>query len=339
MTARLPLTGPLDLAATLDSGQAFRWRPQVPTSSGQGGGWWRGVLGSNAVRLRVPTRRDGERLYLEVESSPEPEDDLLPHLVRYLDLERDIDGVHHALAMHPYLQRAIASFSGLRILRQEPWECTVSFLLSPQSNIPRIRRNVEALAQAAGEPIETRDSPVYGFPSPEALADLGEARLRQLGLGFRAKAVAAVASKVATGELDLAALQSLPFSESEAALQALPGVGPKVAHCILAFSLDKGEGFPVDRWVRRGVLREFFQGRKTNDKVITAWARETFGPLSGYAQQLIFHWERSQALEERPLPGSRAFQGRTGPARAQSVERSSSKTRSITRLMMEMAWP
>ncbi len=277
---RIPLTTPLDLADTLDAGQAFRWTTD--------GVWWRGILGQTALKLRV----DGS--YLELLSASLPEDMALPLVVRYLALNQDYSSGHAPLREDPYLAAAMDRFPGVRILRQDPWECFVGFICSAECSIVRIRRMMRALSTAYGHPIPFEGDTLYLFPSPAALAGAGEQSLRDLGLGFRAKAVAAAAERVASGTLGLEPLRTLPYDDARAALMALPGVGPKIADCVLLFSLDHGQAFPLDRWVRRALFRVYGLAEKTPDRALVAWARERFGPHAGYAQQLLFHAERAR---------------------------------------------
>src|SRR5690606_9802981 len=137
--------------------------------------------------------------------------------------------------------------------------------------------NVEALAREAGTPITAWGVTAHTFPSPRAVAAAGEARLRALGLGFRAKNLAGTARMVAAGDVQLDALAALPYLAARQELLRLPGVGPKIADCVLAFSLDHGEAFPVDRWVLRALEQRYFNGARMNEEKAAAWARERFG--------------------------------------------------------------
>ncbi|MBF8266769.1 MAG: nth [Dehalococcoidia bacterium] len=281
---RLPISQPLDLAATLESGQAFRWRRQ--------GEWHYGVVGENLVALKQGLS------HLEVRSSPSSPEHMETPLRNYLRLDDDLEAIYSRIGTDPVMRRAIASYRGLRLLRQDPWECLVSFICSANSNIPRISATVQALAQGYGQPLSLGDYVDYTFPTPERLAEAGEAALRALKLGFRAKYVAQVAERVARGEVRLEPLRSLPYQEAREALTSLPGVGDKVADCVLLFSLDKLEAFPVDRWVRRAVEESYLDGAKLSYKALRAWALERWGTDAGYAQQYLFHAMRLQGREK-----------------------------------------
>ena len=204
------------------------------------------------------------------------------------------------------VEAAIARFRGMRILRQDPWECLVSFICSSASNIPRISGNVEDLCSSFGQSLSMGDHVRSTFPSPRELAQAGEKRLRQLGLGFRAKYLAATATAIANGVPDLMTLREASYEEALEAVIALDGVGDKVANCVLLFSLDKLEAFPVDVWVNRALQEWYFDGRRPlspnnrrkrkggeiSPKTARLWAQEHFGPYAGYANQYLFHDRR-----------------------------------------------
>ena len=238
---------PLDLDSTLFSGQAFRWR--------RDGGWFHGVVFGNVVKMRPAA--DG----VEFSCAPDSERAMEPLLRDYLGLGADLDQIYAAIANDDRLRSAVRRYRGMRILRQEPWECLVSFICSSYSNIPRITRNVEDLCASLGRPVGTGDHARSIFPNPQELAEAGEQHLRGLGLGYRAKSLAATSRAIADGALDLITLREATYEDALEALMALPGVGDKVANCVLLFSLDKLEAFPVDVWVRRAVQEWYFDGR------------------------------------------------------------------------------
>ena len=184
----------------------------------------------------------------------------------------------------------------MRILRQEPWECLVSFICSANSNIGRISTNVEDISTKFGRTVGANGDLRHTFPTPDVLAEAGEQPLRELGLGFRAKYVAATARVIAEGGLDLYALREAPYDEALESLVALPGVGDKVANCIMLFSLDKLEAFPVDVWIDRA-LRDWYPAvaeKKLTKKAMRPWAQDYFGRYAGYANQYLFHGRRLQ---------------------------------------------
>ena len=286
----LPLRGRLDLPLTLAGGQAFRWHSD-------GDGWWIGPFQSSVVRIRVADAAGAS--YLEVVAEPTPTTTFLADLLRYLDAENGFAHTQMLLRENPRLVDAVDGTRGLRLLRQDPWECLAAFILSTQSNIPRIRRNVEALARVAGEGIPAFGRVWYAFPDAVAVARLGETLLRELGFGFRAPSLALTARRIADpASWGLESLRNLPFEEARSSLMGLPGVGPKVADCVLAFSLGHSRAFPVDRWVMRALQRRYGDEVGKTPEQVGAWARAQFGEHGAYVQQVLFQAERGRDLRE-----------------------------------------
>jgi N-glycosylase/DNA lyase len=270
---------PLDLAASLESGQAHRWERE--------GQWFCGVVRGNVIKLRQTAS------CIEFRGGPSPEASLMPLLHSYFRLDDDIDAIYAEIGRDQQVADMIARFPGLRLLRIEPWECVVSFICSANSNLRRIHQSMERMAERYGTPIKMDGRVWHAFPTPAELAEAGEEGLRRLGLGFRAPYVAKTTRMVLEGRLDLAALARMPYAEARTGLMECPGIGPKVADCICLFSLDKPEAFPVDVWVRRALAEWYFQGRKTPpDRLLREWAQDHFGRFGGYSQQYLFHGRR-----------------------------------------------
>ena len=277
----LAVDQPLDLAASLESGQSHRWRRE--------GDWHSGVVRGNFIKVRQIGRR------IELRSQPWPEASLVPLLQSYLRLDDDIHAIYADIGRDPRVAEMVARYSGLRVLRLEPWECLVSFICSANSNIPRIHQNMEKLADSFGDPITMDGQVRHAFPTPSQLAEASEQELRRLGLGFRAPYVAQATRMVQEGRLDFDDLVQAPYPEAKARLMECPGIGPKIADCIAVFSLEKLEAFPIDVWVRRALAEWYFPGQKTPpDRVLLEWARGHFGRYGGYAQQYLFHGRRMQ---------------------------------------------
>lgn len=278
---RIAVDGPLDLQATLESGQAFRWRRE--------GDWYSGVVSGNIVRLRRTARG------IEFRSAPEDEAALVDRLTGYLGLADDLDAVYRSIAVDEHMQAAIQRYRGMRILRQDPWECLVSFICSAWSSVARVSGNVEAISSRFGHPIQRDGTARNVFPTPDELAAADESALRKLGLGFRAKYLPRTARLVAEGQVNLLTLRETSYDEALEAVSSLPGVGDKVANCVLLFSLDKREAFPVDVWIQR-VLCDLYlgeAGRKMSTKALRLWAQGHFGPCAGYANHYLFHDQRT----------------------------------------------
>lgn len=193
------------------------------------------------------------------------------------------------------LSRAFSRYAGLRIIRQDPWSCLVGFILSMFSSIKKIELTLDKISRRAGNSIKFEGEPVPVIPPPETLASMRERTLRGLGMGFRAPYLRACAKRIAGG-FPLEALRRLPYPDAKAAIMELPGVGEKVADCILLFSLDHMEAFPVDVWMQRIVSRYYFGGKEKTTRYISEWGRERFGPLAGYAQQYLYMMGRSEKI-------------------------------------------
>ena len=283
----LRVSQPLDLDATLDGGQAFRWR--------RDGDAWVGVLGSSIVRLaRTP---DG----VDIESGASSMGDAERVVASYLRLDDDLPSIQRELASNPHIADGVRAFPGLRLLRQDPWETLAGFILSSTSNIPRIARTMELIAETLGEPLQLGDATRHAFPGPEAFLRAGEGQLRDLRCGFRAPYLIAAARAVASRELALEALREASYAETLAALSALPGVADKIADCVMLFSLDHLEAFPVDRWIHRALVDWYGAEATFRYGALRDWAAERFGPLAGYANQYLF-WHIRQS--RRPMIGA-----------------------------------
>ena len=276
----LSIDQPFDLAESLESGQAHRWRKS-------GDGQYSGVLGNRLLQLRQSP------VGLEYQATGDAGvDDLLR---AYFRLDDDIEAIYADIRRDRRVAAMVARYPGLRILRQEPWECTVAFICSATSNIPRIHQNMEAMADSLGEPLELNGEVRRTFPSAARLASAGEGLLRELGLGFRAPYVIAAAERVCRGELDLDELIRLPYAETKSCLMDCYGIGAKIADCIAVFSLEKLEAFPVDVWVRRALAEWYFpMQKKPPDRAMVEWAQSYFGRYAGYSQQYLFHGRRMQ---------------------------------------------
>lgn len=189
-----------------------------------------------------------------------------------------------------YLRTAAAWGSGIRILRQELWEMLVSFLISQQNHIARIRRCIQNICREYGEPQQnSRGERWYGFPRPEALAGLEEDALKACNLGYRSKYVVRAARSVAAGETDLEAISAMPYPEAKAELMKLYGVGEKVADCICLFALHQLEAFPVDTHIRQALEKHYPQG----------FPAAQYEGVQGVMQQYIFFYELSRQYLER----------------------------------------
>jgi N-glycosylase/DNA lyase len=256
------------------------------------------VVGATVVDI---WQREGGDLRWESGPRPLTEE----QVVSYFRLDDDLEAIRDHIA-DPSVRGAFDAYPGLRLLRQEPWETLISFVISQVSNVPRISRTVDSLAMHYGDHLG--DGMSNSFPLPEQLALADENALRLLGLGYRAPHIVHISNAVNDGQLFLEPLRYMPFEEARASLMELPGVGPKVADCTLLFSLDHLEAFPVDRWVIRAVEEWFDVRAGWSQEAIGEWARQRFGRYAGYAGQYLFH-SRREGGSECPAPGDRRGRG------------------------------
>ena len=301
-----------DLAATLDSGQVFRWREQ--------NGSWTGVVEKHWVRLTQT--RDGIR----AETGAPVAD--WKWLRDYLQTEVNLAAVLKTFPDDKPMRAAVAACRGLRVLRQAPWECLASFILSSTKQIVQIRRIIALLCERFGEPVSLsstkggegrgeeadyfktqipspQPSPRLGgarektglcfaFPTPHRIASATEAELRACKMGFRAPHLLAAAQRIADGKFDLERLHHLPLVEARVELMKLHGVGDKIADCVLLFACGFDSAFPVDVWVGRALRELYFPRRRASEKQLRHFAATHFGPHAGYAQQYLFHYMRTK---------------------------------------------
>tara|TARA_B100000029_G_scaffold175376_1_gene172647 strand:- start:1970 stop:2812 length:843 start_codon:yes stop_codon:yes gene_type:complete len=278
---KLTIDQPFDLSSSLESGQSHRW---VKSDS-----WYIGVVLGNLVKIRQIEDK------IEWHSAPSSEEDILPLLKDYFRLDDDLNKIYEEITQDDRVSEMVAKFPGLRLLRQDPWECTIAFICSANSNIPRIHRVIENLSNTFGTQLELDGHIRHSFPSPQELVVAGEQKLRELGLGFRAPYVDKATQLVNANQLDLQSLIHMPYELAKKCLMECPGIGPKIADCILVFSLEKMEAFPIDVWVRRALGDWYFPNQKTpSNQVLQSWAQNYFGSYGGYAQQYLFHGRRLQ---------------------------------------------
>jgi N-glycosylase/DNA lyase len=272
MTARGALiAADFDLARTVECGQFFGW------SRAERGYF---IVSGPAV-FRVAQSSDR----LEFEGVGEA------FIRHFFSLEVDLGPLRALADEDPRLRPALEGRRGLRLIRQDPWECLVSFLCSPASNLRRIGRNVEEIRRRFGRRVEVFGREFFLFPRPGEIGDA--ARMAEVRAGFRARHILAASRAVREGRLER--LRGLTLEAARAELVRLDGVGDKVADCVLAFSLGHGEAFPLDVWVRRAMKRLYFRGRRASDARIRAFARARWGPLSALVQQHLFDWIRTES--------------------------------------------
>jgi len=273
-----------DLAMTLNSGQVFHWEK---ISDG-----FCGMIGDRAVYVE----QRGDILKVRFGETPKPagETRALPKVVaRYFALDHPLEEICASFPRDPVMDAARDFCRGLRIIRQPQWECLATFICSSMKQVAHIRQISRALRQRFGQRKQICGGEVFSFPSPDALARTTERELRKCGLGYRANNLLATAKHVASGEADLDSWRALSERQLREHLCELPGVGMKVANCVMLFAYERIAAFPVDVWIER-VLREsyFVRGRKVTSKAMAEFVANYFGAHGGYAQQYLFHHAR-----------------------------------------------
>lgn len=284
---------PFNLDYTLSCGQVFRWEKMDNQ--------WFGVVQENVIKIK----HDGNKLFFQTF----PEKMGTNFIKRYFGLDNDLPHILFHINKDEHIKRAIQNLYGLRIVRQEAWECLISYICATNKNILAIKNMILNLSKRFGKKIIFEGRDFYTFPTPSKLAEAGLNEIRKCKLGFRAERVLDASRIICTKEFDLAAIRTKDYTKAKHELMSLSGVGHKVADCVLLFSLDKFEAFPVDVWVKRiimGLYHSFFE-RSFIEKVlrsssitshdymkINSFGREYFGDYAGYAQEYLFHFKRIQ---------------------------------------------
>jgi N-glycosylase/DNA lyase len=180
----------------------------------------------------------------------------------------------------------------MRLIRQDPWECLVSFLCSSAKAIPHIRSILELLSRSCGKKIVFGNQIVYSFPEPHCFRDTQQ--LEPVRAGFRAEYLVKASRSIDREKL--MSLKGLPYEEARGKLMELPGVGKKIADCVLLYSLDFLQAFPVDTWIAKGLQKVYFGGKKTGEKKMEEFVSDHFGPYAGYAQLYLYHYWRNNHI-------------------------------------------
>ncbi len=230
-----------------------------------------------------------------VEMFPTTEEDFNNIWVEYFDLNTDYDAIYNKFINDDVLKPLVEYGEGIRILKQEKWECLISFIISQNNRIPQIKKCINYFAENYGDKIENG----YAFPTPEQLATKTIEELQESKVGFRAKYINDCTKKVANKEILLEEIASLPREEVAKELLKINGVGVKVANCVLLFAYAKAEAFPVDVWIKRAMEVLYFEGEDQKLEDIQSFAEGKFGKYSGIVQQYIFYYARENELGKK----------------------------------------
>jgi N-glycosylase/DNA lyase len=278
---------PFNLDVTLCCGQVFRWEKNCD--------WWYGVAGDRAFKIR---QVNAELEFANVDEK---------FVENYFGLDDDLQEICGDVGKDEHVKKALRQFWGLRIIRQDPWECLISYICATYKSIAAIKHMLLKLSKKFGEKTSLGNRDFYTFPTPENLAKTTESDLMACGLGYRAKYVLETSKRISENN-GLESLRKMPYQQAKKELVTFPGVGLKVADCVLLFSLGKLEAFPVDVWVKRVILRHykphfpavFIEKISSHASLSNAeyeklneFGRTYFGDYAGYAQEYLYHYERT----------------------------------------------
>lgn len=264
-----------------ECGQCFRWNEETDGS-------YTGIFGHNVINVQEEK---------DIVITGICDGDIKDICKNYFDLDRNYEEIKETLSLiDDNMKESIKYGEGIRILNQDLWEMIISFIISANNNIPRIKGIIERMSAKYGQEIKFRGTSYYTFPTIDELSQASVKDLKDLGLGFRDRYVFETTKKIKEGKINLENLKQEPTNEVRKQLLTLTGVGPKVADCIMLFStLKRFDVFPVDVWVRR-VMNDLYihneDETKVNKKQIQEIARDKFGALEGIAQQYLFYWKR-----------------------------------------------
>jgi N-glycosylase/DNA lyase len=284
-------TRDFDLEKTLDSGQVFHWE-----NVGNG---FVGAIGNLPVCLEQ--EEDVLKVRCGATQQPARQRRALPGIIaRYFALDHPLAEICDSFPNDPVMNAARDFCRGLRIIRQSKWECLATFICSSMKQVAHIRQISLALRKRFGEQRKISNQLVYSFPPAHRLAQASEKELRDCKLGYRGKNLRATARLVSSGQADLERWSALSDTELGKQLCALPGVGRKVANCVMLFAYERLRAFPIDVWIERVLRQHYFSGRKRmTAQRLRQFAQSYFGEHGGYAQQYLFHHARVSSRIQR----------------------------------------
>ena len=288
---------PFSLDITLSSGQVFQWKKIND--------WWHGLINQNIFFLRQ------REFSLEIKTQ---DNQNLEDVIEYFRLKENISEIHRSISRDIIIKKLIANFGGLRIIRQDPWECLLSYICSTNMSIPGTDRMLDNLAIKFGKRKKFKGEKKYVLPDVRSIANTEINEIKDCGLGYRSRYVKEVAVYLSEHKISLEKLRTMDLTQARDFLlekndkqKKLCGVGPKVADCVLLFSLDKMSAFPIDRWIERQLnmyYKKLFEEKLVNDmilnsnnsrslsprqyNVMNSTMRQYFGSNAGYAQELLF---------------------------------------------------
>ena len=266
----------INLENTINSGQVFLWEKKQD--------FWYGIDGQDILKVNASGK---------IKNYSNRKRD-------YFREKDDLEIILKSISKDPITRKAVKQYQGLRLIRQDPFQCLISFILSSNSNIQKIKTTLENICRVFGEKVSFEGNEFYLFPEPKTLATSSIEEIKKCGAGYRSKFVKIASEMIKSERINLEDLKKYEYQKSKETVLSVPGIGNKVADCILLFSLDKLEAFPLDRWIIRILEKYYPRVFEINTKSITnkqydilhQRISDYFGPYSGYAQQFLFKMER-----------------------------------------------
>ena len=275
MMNKIILKEKLDLELSLFSGQAFRWKKKL--------NWYYGFIDNKFLKLRIKNN------CLEYVCSDDwvTQDKVYDYFGLGTKYDEIFENFDDELSTVAYKK-----LQGMRVLNQDPWECLISFIISAWSNVPKISNTIHLLCQKLGHKYILDDMVGYSFPSPIQITGLTESEMKSFGLGYRAQYVLKTSKIIEENKILLSDLYNENYFDSLKFLLTFPGVGDKVANCVLIYSLKKYNAFPVDLWVERLLVEDYGLNKKMSLINKRKWGQNYFGKYSGIIQHYLFHYKR-----------------------------------------------
>ncbi|MFH1710096.1 MAG: DNA glycosylase [bacterium] len=248
-----------DLDSTLSCGQVFRWHRH-------NNGFWYGFINGKIVKLK----QLGDYIYFDGQAARED-------IIKYFNLKINYKKILGSIAKDPFIRKAVRKYYGLRIIKQDPFECLISYIFSSQNNIPRINKIADELSKRTGKKTRFEGQDYFAFPQLTDLKGCCRKDIHACRLGFRDKYLDDAVGKLCTKDVDLKKIVKLPYQKAKEELLKIKGVGNKIADCVLLFAFNKYEAFPVDVWIER-VMKKYYKGKDGS----------YFGKYAGYAQEFLY---------------------------------------------------
>ena len=274
--SKMQIRQPIDVENSINSGQVFLWRKNK--------GFWYGVNGQDILEINKKGK---------IKSFKNCKTDFFRN-------NDNFDEIIKSISKDETVKSAVKKYPGLRIIKQDPFQCLISFIVSSNSNIQKIKTNLENISQRFGERVEYKNQEFFLFPDAKKLSNASITEIKNCGVGYRAKFIKEASQIFVSEKIVVDELKRNSYFDAKKKIRVIPGIGNKVADCVLLFSLDKLESFPLDRWMIRILEKYYSKKFQIDTKTITEKQYDIlhekivdyFGPYAGYAQQFLFKMER-----------------------------------------------